>query len=151
MDEQLIEFIQSGIMMVIGTCDDGGELAIARGVGARVVDAEAGLLRVVYSSSHWPRIADHLQGGGVAALTCSRPTDYMTYQFKGVAHVVIPDEDDLSANTAYHKLVATNLPVTGIDPDHVAIWLDSDCPMTVQFKIKEMYVQTPGPRAGVKV
>ena len=147
----MIEFLSGPVLMIIGTCDASGTPGIARGVGVRVEAEAADTIRVFFSDSHWPHIAAHLGGGGLAAATFSRPADYMTYQMKGRASVIDCDEADYAAISEYSHRVEEALSLPSIDPAKVAIWMDIANPRTLRLEVAEVFVQTPGPRAGVRL
>ena len=150
MDSQLIEFLSGQVLMIIGTCNQSGMPGIARGVGVRIEDSDKGALRVFFSSSHWPHVAEHVATAAPVAVTFARPADYMTYQMKGKGRIVACDDADREAIAAYLEMVDSNL--RGALPQaHLAIWLDIRDPMTLRIEVAETFVQTPGPRAGVRL
>lgn len=150
MDSQLIEFLSGQVLMIIGTCDESGVPGIARGVGVRVEDGEDDVIRVFFSNSHWPHVARHVGTGAAVAATFARPADYMTYQMKGRGSVEPCDAADRAAIASYLAMVDAKLK-GALPQEHLDIWLDIDNPLTLRLKVAETFVQTPGPRAGVRL
>lgn len=148
LDEELLAFVTGHVMLVIGTADAERQPAIARGVGIRHAEGEA--LRILYSRARWPHVAAHVAANGVLALTCVRPADYTAYQLKGPASVGLPDDADHLCNAHYLAHARDTLPVAMADPVHAAIWMDSSDLGVIVQEVREVYVQTPGARAGVR-
>ena len=149
-DSELIEFLSGQVLMIIGTCNRSGMPGIARGVGVRIEDGETDVIRIFFSKSHWPHVTQHVGTGAPVAATFARPADYMTYQMKGSGAIVSCDEADRAALKAYRKMVDDNLR-GALPAEHLAIWLDIYDPLTLRLEVAEVYVQTPGPRAGVRL
>src|SRR5690348_8560961 len=97
---ELIAFLTSPVMVIVGTVDGNGRPDIGRGMGARVA-ADHETLDLVISAWQWPGTAANLRTGGRAAITFSRPSDYVSYQLKGRARIVEADADAIQLSRRY--------------------------------------------------
>ncbi|MBP2160452.1 MULTISPECIES: pyridoxamine 5'-phosphate oxidase family protein [Asticcacaulis] len=148
LDEELLAFATGSVMLVMGTADANRQPAIARAVGVRHGGDEA--LRIIYSRKRWPSVAPNVAATGLLALTCVKPIDYTAYQLKGPASVGVLDDADRQCNADYVARAGDTLPVSTTDPGHAAIWMDSEDLGVIIQQVREVYIQTPGSRAGVR-
>ena len=143
----LAAFLTSPVMIIVGTCDRNGRPEIGRGVGARV-DRDGGLVELVLSSWQWPGTAANLRATGRAAVTFSRPGDYVSYQLKGRATAHAPDAQALSMAEGYMQETAKVLGGLGLQDTLGSQWLTYRDPVLIRIEVEAIYVQTPGARAG---
>ena len=148
LDKELIAFVTGNIMATLGTADADRQPAIARAVGVRHGGGDT--LRIVYSQKRWPQVAPNVDKTQLLALTCANPVDYTTYQLKGPASVGTLNDADMQCNADYIARSGDILPLAMTDPRHVAIWMNSEDLGVIVQQVSEVYIQTPGSRAGVR-
>ncbi|MCF1503788.1 hypothetical protein [Afifella sp. H1R] len=149
-DQELADFIASPVMMIVGTRDRANRAEIGRGVGAwSVPDASA--VEIVVSAWQWGATVANLRDTGAAAITFTRPVDYVSYQVKGRALVgeAPPAARDRSAR--YIAAMTEALAALGVTPAMSSLWLSGREPVLVRLAIEAVFHQTPGPRAGKEV
>jgi hypothetical protein len=150
LDAELASFLASPVMIITGTSDDGNRPDIARAVGARVA-ADHGVVRIVLSAWQWPGTVANLRANGRVAVTFARPSDYVSYQIKGCATVAPATEDDRVNSSRYLADIRRVLAGLGLEPRLVAPWLIDRDLVAVAVDVASIYVQTPGPKAGLQL
>jgi len=149
-DLELAAFLASPVMIIIGTCDAGKRPAIGRAVGA-MVDAEAGIVELVVSAWQWPATVANLRNGSRIAVTFARPSDYVSYQAKGVASVRAAQPADLDRARRYMAAIIDVLAGLGLDRSLAAPWITEREAVVARLEVEAIFVQTPGARAGQPV
>ena len=146
----LARFLEGPVMIILGSADLEGRPGIGRAVGARVFAAQR-RLDLMVAGWQWPETLDHVRATGRLAATFSRPSDYETYQLKGRASLRKADQDDLRLAERYRTDVERVLAEQRLSPDVAAHWLIVRDLAVVRLAVEEVYVQTPGPGAGLAV
>ena len=144
--DEIRHFIASPVMIIVGTRDEANRPTIGRGVGARIPGQDC--VEVIVSAWQWPETISNLNANGDAAITFSRPSDYVSYQLKGSARLRAADHDDLELSRRYQAEIFAMFEGLGVPADVVRPWLVEREAMVASLDITELYVQTPGPRAG---
>jgi hypothetical protein len=70
----LAAFLESPVMIIVGSCDDGLLPQIARAAGA-IVDRAKGRVDLIVSSWQWPQTIANVRRNGRLAVTFARPAD----------------------------------------------------------------------------
>ena len=83
----LATFLESPVMIIVGSCDDGLLPQVARAAGA-VVDRATGRIDLIVSGWQWPQTIANVGRNGRLAVTFARPADYVSYQLKGRAAII---------------------------------------------------------------
>lgn len=146
-DHDLAAFLSSPVMTILGTADARGRPEIGRAVGCRV-QAGGSHLDLVVPEVHWPGTIANIRETGRAAATFSRPADYETFQIKGRARIRPADPADLELARRYREEIERVLRPLGISRAFSQPWLFMDGAVIVTLSLDEIFVQTPGPRAG---
>ena len=144
--EEIQKFIASPVMIIIGTRDDANRPSIGRAVGARLAGDES--IEVVLSSWQWPDTISNLDANGQAAITFARPSDYVSYQLKGDARLRAAEWADLELSRRYQDSIRAELEALGLRDELIRPWLVEREPVVARLFTREIYVQTPGPKAG---
>jgi hypothetical protein len=144
---ELARFLEGPVMIILGSVDPAGRPEVGRAVGARVV-APQGRVDLVVSAWQWPGTVANLRATERLAATFSRPADYETYQLKGRAALRHADEDDLRLAEGYRTRTQAALEALGLSPGLADHWLAARDPVVLRLGVEEVFVQTPGPRAG---
>jgi hypothetical protein len=149
-ESELAKFLTSPVMIIVGTSDAHGQSEIARGAGARV-DAERGVVELLFSGWQWPATMNNLRANPRIAVTFARPNDYVSYQVKGRATLRDAGAQDISFSERYLTDIAEVLIGLGMNRELVAPWLMNREAVVAHINVDDIYVQTPGTGAGQKL
>ena len=145
--QDLAAFMASPVMIILGTRDDALVPEIARAVGA-AVHREEGSIDLMVSEWQWPKTVANIRANGQLAITFARPADYVSYQVKGHATVVSTTAEHTTLARRYMDSVASTLGELGLERRIVAPWLVERDLVTLSLSVQEIFVQTPGVKAG---
>jgi hypothetical protein len=146
LDPELATFLEHGVAVIVGTRSAGLVPAVTRGWGPSL-DVGAATLDVCVAAGPGSATLSNLDDNATAAVTCSRPSDYRSVQFKGVVTGRRAPDDDDRARAELHvsrfvdEVVSIGLPAT-ID----ALFFGEL--VAVRIDVREVYEQTPGRGAG---
>lgn len=149
-DAELAAFVEGKVMVVFGAADAAGKPMIGRAAGARYAGRDE--VDVFVSRARWGEVTDELRVGARVAVTFSRPTDYRTFQLKGVLTAITPSAPaDVAAAARYIEAVTESLVALGVLQPQVDQWLACDDLITLRFRSGVIFAQTPGPGAGARL
>lgn len=150
---ELVQFVQSGVSILVGTRDRDLVPEACRGMGARVrrVRENEHEITVFLPEATNARTLANLRDNGRIAVCFSRAHDHRSVQFKGRLVAMEPAVDgDRQTVDAYRGAIAHAWGEVGFPPRitmRVANW-----PCTaVRFAVESTFVQTPGPGAGERL
>lgn len=144
-DDELADFVESPVMIIVGTA--GPE--IARAAGARV-DRVQGRITLLVSAWLWPEATTAMMPGDRIAATFARPADYVSLQVKGVVEQAGPaDDSDQARATRYVAAVTATLTELGLAPEIIEPWQTDRQLARIDIRPEAVFVQTPGPQAGL--
>lgn len=147
LSDELVELVESGVSMLVGTCDAAGRPEAVRGLGARVSE-DRRRVTVMLNAALAARTRDNLLEHGRLAVAFSRIFDHRTIQLKG--HVVsIRDGDpgDHALQERYVVAFAEQVSLAGLPRSVVRNVRLEPC-LVVELEVDALFEQTPGPRAG---
>jgi hypothetical protein len=148
LSESLKQFLRQPLMVILGTASTDLRPAIARGMGVFEAEQE-GHLEIVFSSWQWPETAPNIRETGRMAMTVVSPSKYTCYQVKGKAWVNTPKAAEIERSDGYIRSMAAELHGLGVPPNLTGPWLTNRDPLMATLNVSEVYVQTPGPNAGM--
>jgi hypothetical protein len=146
-DAELAAFIESPVMIIVGTCDDTLLPQIGRAVGA-IVDSAKSRIELVVSGWQWPDTIANIRRNGRLSVTFARPSDYVSYQVKGRATVKPASAAHRARAENYIGAMTATLVGNGLDPTVIAPWLVDREPIALRLAVEMIFVQTPGDKAG---
>ena len=149
LDEGLIEFLGRPLMCILAGADAAGRPSAGRGVGVAVLEGGE-RVEVVFSAWQWPRLEADIRATGRVAATFVRPSDYVSYQVKGEAAVRAAGAADLARAARFIAAATGELEGLGVPPALIAPWLTTREARVSRIVVREVYVQTPGPQAGMR-
>ncbi|MBZ9790883.1 hypothetical protein K9B32_12215 [Rhizobium sp. 3T7] len=149
MDKNLAAFIESPVMQIIGTSGLSLKPEIGRGAGAWCDDLKT--VHVVVSAWQWPQTVANLRDNAQVAVTFARPTDYVSYQIKGMATVREAVAAEIERSSRYMVAIVSTLMRLGLMPEMITPWLSKREAMLVSIEPSSIFVQTPGPTAGTRI
>jgi hypothetical protein len=146
LDDGLREFVTGPVLLMVSAADAARRPAIGRAMGAR--SGKPGEIDVMVSRWQWPDVVRNIELTGRLALTASRASDYETYQLKGRAAVREAGAEELECARRYHQAIGEALSRGGVPAYLAAQWSADRGLVFARLRVDEVYVQTPGPRAG---
>ncbi len=144
---ELIDFLQSGLSALVGTCDASLRPACCRAVGVVVHEGGERVTVFVPEAAGRQTLAN-LRDNGRVALTVSRPLTHRTVQMKGrviAMHKAL--ETERASVAGYIEAFGACVDAIGMPRARVA-QVASWPAWAVEFRVEDLYTQTPGPRAG---
>ena len=149
-DAELASFMESAVMIIVGTCDNALRPQIGRAVGA-IVDRATGGVDLIVSGWQWPETIANVRRNGRLAVTFARPSDYVSYQVKGRAKAIPPSAAHRACAARYVEAMTAILVGNGLDARVTAPWLVDREPAALRLAAEMIFVQTPGDRAGQRL
>jgi hypothetical protein len=147
LDDRLVEFLQQGLAINIGTRN--ARLApSAAYVGAVIVDADRRHLTVFVPLAAAAAVLDDLLANGQAAVVCARPEDDRAGQVKGTFVSVRPatDDEEPVVRQQFDGFLR-QLELIGMPGESTRPWLIWPA-LAVRLRVTAVFDQTPGPQAG---
>lgn len=145
----LLAFLRRPLMCIIAATDERGHPSAGRGIGLEVLD-DRETIDVIFSAWQWPRIEACVRETGRLAVTVVSPSDYVTFQIKGVATMREIDAADLDRAASFISDATEELSSLGVHPSIIAPWLTDRGAKVARLLSREIYIQTPGPHAGMR-
>ena len=150
-DPATISFLHSGCALLISTVDGDGMPHAGRAWGLTVVDAEAGLLRLLLEADDAVTVAN-VYAARPIAVTATNVANFHSIQLKGCAvSVEVRTPDDEAKQAQYTADFLADVHEANFYPiELMERWADRQvvpCLVTVDSS----FDQTPGPSAGVAI
>jgi hypothetical protein len=138
-------FLDSGPSILVGTCSAEGVPSCGYGLGVR---ADGGRLWVFLPVAFSAGLVADLRATGEIATTCSRPGDHQTVQLKGrVLTIRDGDAADRAVVERHRGRWIEELERVGTPRHSILRVVHWPC-HAVEFEVREIFSQTPGPGAG---
>jgi hypothetical protein len=146
-DEQLREFVESGVAVIVGTGDAARRPHVIYGWGPRVHPGGTTIDFFIDRIRSDQALSDVGENPRVA-LTVTDPVSARSVQFKGAFRESgAPDETDEVWVARHREAFLVTTALIGDPPDIIsALWTDEVVRMT--FDVERAFDQTPGPVAG---
>jgi hypothetical protein len=148
LDDKLLEFFRRPLMCIIAGADAAGCPSAGRGVGFDVLE-DRETVDVIFSAWQWPRLEADIRQTGRMAATFVSPSDYVSFQLKGAAAMQDTGMLDLGRADRFITAATDELESLGVSRRLIAPWLTARQARVARLAISEIYVQTPGPLAGM--
>lgn len=146
----MVDLLQSGVSVVVGTRDAALVPECTRAWGIRVAQDRASvtiLLTEAISSKTLQNLRDNQQ----IAISCTRPTDHMACQLKGRLRAIRPaGQRDRETTEQWRREFTAELVAIGVPAELCEAWITEPA-LAVDIDVADVFVQTPGPGAGEKV
>jgi hypothetical protein len=117
------------------------------------VGGDARTLTAFVAEQFTPRLVESLEDNGELALTVEEFPSHETYQFKGRyrRHRQLDDEDYAVVGRIRDRFVKSMRHLFADVPEHVLQAYILNPSLAVEFEVREVFVQTPGPGAGTRL
>ncbi|MBN9237814.1 MULTISPECIES: pyridoxamine 5'-phosphate oxidase [Phyllobacteriaceae] len=148
LDDRLIEYLHRPLMCLIAATDETGRPIAGRGVGLHVLE-DRETIEVVFSAWQWPRLESSIRQTGRLAVTFVSPPDYVSFQLKGSAAMREIAAHDLDCAGRFMAATTNVLASLGIPRSNIAPWFTDREARVARLNVREIYIQTPGPQAGM--
>lgn len=148
LDDKILEFLRQPLMCILGGVDAHGRPSAGRGIGIHAFE-DRETVDLMFSGWQWPRLEASIGQTGRLAATFVRPSDYVTFQIKGAGSLRAPDDADLERAGRFMADATDELQSLGVPPSIIMPWLTSREARVARLAISEIYIQTPGPQAGM--
>ncbi len=146
---EILEFVQSGVSVIVGVVGADGRAQAGRALATRVDGC--GALRLMYPTEGNMGITRSAQSGGPIAVTFSAPLSHRTIQLKsGASRVEELMPEDRNSLERQMDAFAAVLRAIGFPPSFVKSFCDnrSASICVLSFVPQAAFEQTPGPGAG---
>jgi hypothetical protein len=146
----LVEFLESGVSILVGTRSETGRPEVARAVGAKVAPDRGAL--TVYLNERWAAKAlSNLRATREIAVGFSRPWDNASFQLKGPClEFLEPAQGERAVVERYQSIYSEQLSMIGF-PRELSGRIHMWPAVGVSFSPRDLFTQTPGPRAGERL
>jgi hypothetical protein len=145
--EEIVEFIASGVDAYVATHDRELEPESMLAMGLRA-SPERNLLTVYVPEALSQVTCRNLEDNGQIAVTAIRPSDFKAVQIKGTSvRIRSSGELDRELQAVFRAALVEQFEIVGI-PRAITrrlVWWPS---LAIEFGVREIFLQTPGPRAG---
>jgi len=147
--EDLVDFLESGISILVGTRNAKNEPEPMRATGAHVSKDRQHL--TLLFPAHAKRAIANVEENGHVAVCFSRFFDNQSIQLKGV-DAVVRDGTEAERGIAerYRVAYGETLLVAGF-PRQLTSRINVWPAKAVSFTVRDIFVQTPGPGAGARL
>jgi len=146
-DQDLAVFMESPVMIILGSCDDLLQPQIGRAAGA-IVDAQQGRVDLIVCAQEWPMTVANVRQNGRLSATFARPVDYVSYQAKGRASVMAASDMHRTCSKGYIETMTSTLVALGLDRSVATPWFADRELLALSLFVETVFVQTPGEKAG---
>jgi hypothetical protein len=148
--EELVDFVESGVSILVGTCDAKLRPHGVRAMGA-VVSTDRRTITVFVPRAVADRPLADLRENLVVAATFVRPSDHQGLQFKGrlLGHRAATDTERHILER-YRAALFEQLFVCGVSRATAKRYAYWPC-VALEFEPDALFRQTPGPHAGAAV
>lgn len=147
-DHTLRQFIEGPVMLIVGSVDGDGRTGIGRASGARV-DADDSVTLFV-SHWQWPETIANLRANPRMSLTATSPATYDSFQIKGHATVQIAPDTAVALADRYIDATYRLMTRLGVPTTSESAWFSNRELWEVKLTATEVFIQTPGPQAGLR-
>lgn len=147
---ELVEFVESGASVLVGTRDAQLRPECMRAAGC-IVSKDRKALALLLPEITGRRTIANLEAGSPVATTFSRIVDHRTMQVKGMCVRVRPaGAAELEVARRYLAAFTESLYFVGLSRAIVRRFRVEPC-VVAEIDVRELFEQTPGPGAGARL
>ena len=146
---EMAAFIEAGVSILVGSRDATLAPECLRAIGARVENSSE--ITVFLPAATARATVTNLLDNGRIAVCFSQIADHRTHQLKGrVVSIAMADEDCRATVDRYRRAIAQELAAVGL-PQHLTFRIHHWPCWAVRFQVDDLFDQTPGPDAGIRL
>ncbi|WP_447600408.1 hypothetical protein [Nitrospira sp. Nam80] len=146
----IVELLQTGVSVVVGTRDAALMPECTRAWGIRVGKDRVSVT-IYLTESISRRTLKNVSDNGLIAISCTRPTDHVACQLKGrVRNIRQATKRDTEQSRAWHLEFLEELVAIGVPRSVGEAWITEPA-LAVEVDVTEVFHQTPGPGTGEKL
>ena len=148
--QNVVELLQTGVSVVVGTRDASLTPECTRAWGIRVgEDCVSVTIYLTESVSH--QTLKNANDNGLIAISCTRPTDHVACQLKGRVRKIRPaTQHDAEQSRTWHRQFLEELLAIGVPRPLGEAWITEPA-LAVEVDVTDVFHQTPGPGTGEKL
>lgn len=148
--EDLVDYLESGVSLLIGTRDKDLRPEAARACGAQVAADREHLS--IFVPERWPtQTFANIEENGMVSVGFSRMLDNYAIQVKGGGATVRPATDaERIVPERYRAAYVEQLYMGGL-PRSLTTRFHVWPAKVITFEVRDIFVQTPGPGAGARL
>lgn len=146
----IVELLQTGVSVVVGTRDAALMPECTRAWGIRVGKDRVSVT-IYLTESISRRTLKNVNDNGLIAISCTRPTDHVACQLKGrVRNIRQATKRDTEQSRAWHLEFLEELVAIGVPRSVGEAWITEPA-LALEVDVTEVFYQTPGPGTGEKL
>jgi len=148
--DDLLELFASGVTLYVATCNEERMPESLPGMGIRV-HPDRQHVTVYVPTAHADATLSNLRASGQVAATLCHPPDHRTVQLKGRCTGVRDGSDaDREVQEVFRAALVATFAEIGI-PRALTRSLPWWPSTAIDFEVRDIYTQTPGPNAGERL
>jgi hypothetical protein len=150
---KIVRFLEQHANVAFAGTRDRDRVPYGHRVSGWRVSADGRTLTALVAEQFTVRLVESLEDNGEIALTVEEFPSHETYQFKGRyrRHRLLQDEDHAVVSRIRDRFVKSLRPLFADIPEHLLQAAILNPALAVEFEVREVYVQTPGPGAGTRL
>ena len=150
---KLVRFLEQYANVAVAGIRDRNLVPYGHRVSGWRVGPDQRTMTVLFPEEFLPRLVESLEQNGELALTVEESPSHETYQFKGryLRHRATQDGDFEIAERLRRRWVKSLKPMYPDTAEHALNSFVSPPSLAVDFEVREIYLQTPGPGAGTRL
>jgi hypothetical protein len=150
---KIVRFLEQHAILAFAGTRDRDRVPYGHRVSGWHVGADARTLTALVAEQFTARLVESLEDNGEIALTVEEFPSHETYQFKGRyrRHRLLRDEDYAVVSRVRERFVKSMRHLYADAPEHMLQAFILKPSLAVEFDVREVYVQTPGPGAGTRL
>ena len=147
----IVDFLERATVAMGGTRDS-AFIPHAHRVSGWTLEPDRQTITCLISSQSANNLISSLEDNGQFALTVCEMPSHETYQFKGsyVGSRPLGEADIATFTQCREQFVERISAILGYPPEKIRQYV-AEPSIAVRFKVKEIFVQTPGPDAGTRL
>jgi hypothetical protein len=150
---KLVRFLEQYATVAFAGIRDCDLVPFGHRVSGWRVGADQRTMTILVPDEFLERLVESLQHNGELAVTVEESGSHETYQFKGryLHHRGVQDDDAEFVDRVRRRFVKSLRTMYPHAPEDVLNAFVSPPSLAVEFEVREIYLQTPGPGAGSRL
>jgi hypothetical protein len=150
---KIVRFLEQHANVAFAGTRDRDRVPYGHRVSGWHVSPDGRMLTALIAEPFTARLVEALEDNGELALTIEEFPSHETYQFKGRyrRHRALLDGDYAVVDRIRDRFVRSVRPLYADAPEHLLQAFVQRPALAVEFDVREVYLQTPGPGAGKRL